>query len=536
MSDANSSPLHQRVLVLAPTPRDASLCREILGGAGLPASMCEDVPEICRQIRRGAAAAVLTEESLAPAAIMHLLDVLSGQPAWSDLPILVLTQEGAASETALRVLETLGNVTLLERPVRVPTLVSAVRTALRARARQYQLRELLQEADRTAERLREEAKRKDEFLAMLAHELRNPLAPIRNGVAILNLDASAGEQSREVLSMMERQVGQMVRLVDDLLDVSRILRGKIPLQREVLHLPALIKQAAETAQPLIEAQQHELTLSFASGPLHVKGDAVRLAQVFANLLNNAAKYTDAGGRIAVRVERTDEQTISTTVSDNGVGISAEMVPRVFDLFSQAERSLDRSLGGLGLGLTLVRRLVEMHGGSVDVFSAGLGHGSEFRVDLPAHQPAVQAKHAPPVGAGPSGSPVRHRILVIDDNRDAADTLAHLLRKSGNEVRSTYEGHTALEEIDRFRPDVVLLDIGLPGMSGYEVARRIRLSGPAMLLIAVTGYGQEEDRRLAAAAGFDHHLVKPIDLALLSQILQSRRESDAGLHPEPAARR
>ncbi len=518
MSEQNLQALQQRVLVLAPTEKDASYCRTVLEEVQLPNYVCRDLTEVCRCIEEGAATAVIAEEALQPAVVSTLLDVLDRQGPWSDFPILVLTCQGAGSELALQVLETLGNVTLLERPVRVLTLVSAVRTALCARSRQYEIRDLLLQSSKTAERLREEAHRKDEFLAMLAHELRNPLAPIRNGVSILQLDASADPDAREVLDMMDRQVEQMVRLVDDLLDVSRILRGKIGLRREVLDLPTLIKQAAETAQPLIDTHHHELTLTFGPGPMHVYGDATRLAQVFANLLNNAAKYTDSGGRIRVDVQSDGDGSITTSVQDNGMGISADMLTRVFDLFSQAERSLDRSQGGLGLGLTLVRRLVEMHGGSVDVSSRGLGHGSEFRVTLPAvPQPAARPP-ALPQSSGSQPAAMRQRILVVDDNRDAADSLARLLLKAGHPVQTKYDGTTALDEMERFKPDVVLLDIGLPGMSGYDVARCIRNSRHNLLLIAITGYGQEEDRRSAVAAGFDHHFVKPVDLKQLQETL------------------
>lgn len=526
MSEATSQFLQQRVLVLAPTEKDASFCQTVLDDSQLPNFICHDLSDVCQQIQRGAAVAVITEESLQPAAITELREVLRRQDPWADFPVLVLTREGVTSELALGVLETLGNVTLLERPVRVPTLVSAVRTALRARSRQYEIRDLLLQADKVAETLRAEAERKDEFLAMLAHELRNPLAPIRNGVAILNLDPHADSETGEVLAMMDRQIGQMVRLVDDLLDVSRILRGRIALQHEVLDLPTLVKQAAEAAQPLIDAQQHELTLAFADGSLLVKGDPARLAQVFANLLNNAAKYTDPGGQITVKLECDGEQRITTVIRDNGVGITADMLPRVFDLFSQAERSLDRSQGGLGLGLTLVRRLVEMHGGSVEVSSAGLGHGSEFRVTLPAVQQTAGQRQQPAGGSPLAAVAVRQRVLVVDDNRDAANSLSKLLLKAGYVVQTQYDGATALETVAQFQPDVVLLDIGLPGMSGYEVARCIRSSRRHLLLIAITGYGQENDRRSAAAAGFDYHFVKPVDLRQLHEILHHNGEQGA----------
>lgn len=518
MSEQNLAALQQRVLVLAPTLKDAQYCRTVLDDVQVPNCICRDLPEVCQRIEEGAAVAVIAEEALQPAAAEVLLDVLDRQGPWSDFPILVLTWPGAGSPRALQVLETLGNVTLLERPVRVLTLISAVRTALRARMRQYEIRDLLLQSSQTAERLREEALRKDEFLAMLAHELRNPLAPIRNGVSILQLDVGDNHQARGVLDMMDRQVSQMVHLVDDLLDVSRILRGKIGLQREVLELTTLIKQAAETAQPLIDAQRHKLTLSLGAAPMYVYGDATRLSQVFANLLNNAAKYTDPGGQIHVNVQPIGDGAIVTSVTDNGMGIAAEMLTRVFDLFSQAERSLDRSQGGLGLGLTLVRRLVEMHGGAVDAHSPGLGRGSEFRVTLPSVPPPESPPARGSCYAISLPAKTRKRILVVDDNRDAADSLARLLLLAGHPVQTKYDGNAALDEMERFKPDVVLLDIGLPGMSGYDVARCIRNRRHNLLLIAITGYGQEEDRRSAVAAGFDHHFVKPIDLKQLQETL------------------
>lgn len=512
--------LEQRVLVLAPTARDAEICSKLLDEAALPASICADLSSICREIQQGAAAAIIAEEAINRDQFGKLVDTLNGQPAWSDFPLLVLVRQGDPSPVALEVLETLGNVTLLERPVRVPTLVSALRTAQRARVRQYQIRDLLIQAAETAERLRAEARGKDEFLAMLAHELRNPLAPIRNGVEILKLEVDSPTGQR-ILPMMERQVTHMVRLVDDLLDVSRILRGKIKLQHEVLDLAAIIAQALETAQPLISEQGHRLTIEYGPGPMFVQGDLVRLTQVFANVLNNAAKYTDPNGQISVQTERLNASTFRVRVRDSGVGIAPEMLPRVFDLFSQAERSLDRSQGGLGLGLTLVRRLIDMHGGAVRALSDGLGRGTEFQIELPAVAEEV-IRSLPP--ASPAldrpNAPRPRRILIVDDNRDAANSLAALLAARAHVVRTRYDGESSVDEVGRFQPDVVLLDIGLPGMSGYEVAKRLQSEAKRPILIAVTGYGQEEDRRLSGEAGFDYHLVKPIDLSSLDRLLSA----------------
>jgi signal transduction histidine kinase/CheY-like chemotaxis protein len=514
--DERSSQIEQRVLVLAPTAKDAAICRNLLGEAGVFAAICPDLSSVCREMARGAAAAVIAEEAIDPNSVGELVAALHQQPAWSDFPLLILVQEGDPSPIVLQMLETLGNVSLLERPVRVPTLVSVLKTAQRARNRQYQIRDLLIQAGETAEQLRQEARGKDEFLAMLAHELRNPLAPIRNGVEILKLEL-ANHASRSVLPMMERQVNHMVRLVDDLLDVSRILRGKITLHKETLDLGTILGQAIETAHPLIAEQGHQLIVSYGPGAMHLEGDSVRLTQVFANILNNAAKYTEPGGQITVETARLREDRFLVSIRDTGIGIAPDMLPRVFDLFSQAERSLDRSQGGLGLGLTLVKRLIEMHGGVVRVLSEGLGQGTEFQVELPAAA-AGAARQAVAQSSEASAAPKSLRILVVDDNRDAANSLASLLAARAHHVSAKYDGESSVEEASRFQPDVVLLDIGLPGMSGYEVAKRLRHGKEGPILIAITGYGQIEDRRLSSEAGFDFHLVKPIELSELERLL------------------
>jgi signal transduction histidine kinase/CheY-like chemotaxis protein len=506
-----------RVLVLAPTARDAGLCRSILAEAGVAATTCPDVAAICRELEVGAGAAVLTEEALWPEGFASLGDFLARQPAWSDFPFIVLTRGGTASDVALRTLELLGNVTLLERPVGVPVLVSSVRTALRARRRQYQIRDHLAEARRLTESLQQADRHKDEFLAMLAHELRNPLAPIRNGLAILEATGGTGPNAIGVRGMIERQVTHLVRLVDDLLDVSRILRGRIELRPEALDLAEVLARAAETARPAIDAQRHDLTIDVEPG-LCVEGDAVRLAQVFANLLDNAAKYTAPGGRVAVAA-RAEGGRAAISVRDTGEGIPAELLPKVFDLFTQAKRTLDRSQGGLGLGLTLVRRLVEMHDGSVEAASDGPGRGSAFTVRLPLLAPRATDCDAADA-TRPAAAPNARRILIVDDNVDAADSLATLLRLTGHDVSTAYSGPDALHAARERRPEVVLLDIGLPGMSGYEVAGRLRqLPGlERAVVVAVTGYGQDDDRKHSHQAGFDLHLTKPVSLDELRSAL------------------
>jgi PAS domain S-box-containing protein len=382
---------------------------------------------------------------------------------------------------------------------------------------------LEQELRQRVQELGEADRHKNEFLAMLAHELRNPLAPIRNALHILKMPGANEELVQQAHGMMERQVEHVVRLVDDLLDVSRIIRGKIELRKQIVDLAAVVHRAVETAQPVLDAQGHELTLALPHRPVFVEADLVRLAQVISNLLNNAAKYTDQAGRIGLSVERDGPEAVQVRVRDSGLGIAPELLPRIFDLFVQGDRSLARSQGGLGIGLTLVKSLVEMHGGSVTAFSAGPGQGSEFIVRLPtmsAHKPE-QRKGPPETGAaGPS-----RRILVVDDNVDAAESTAMLLRLWGHEVQTVYDGVSVLETVRTFRPEMVLLDIGLPGITGYDVAKQLRQQPQdrRLILAAMTGYGQYDDRRRSQAAGFDFHLTKPLDPNLLATFVAAPSE-------------
>jgi CheY-like chemotaxis protein/nitrogen-specific signal transduction histidine kinase len=368
-------------------------------------------------------------------------------------------------------------------------------------------------------------RRKDEFLATLAHELRNPLAPIRNALQVIRLssDPQAHEEAR---SMMQRQLEQMVRLVDDLLDVNRITRGMLELRREKVQLSAVVNSAVETSRPVIDYMDHQFTVSLPEQPILVDADPTRLAQVFSNLLNNSAKYMNRGGQIWVTVSRNGSEVV-VSVKDTGIGIAADHLPRIFEMFSQVEASLERSQGGLGIGLTLVRRLVEMHGGRIEARSDGLDKGSEFIVSLPI----VVDGSAPLRLDGKDDSAVSKsslRILIVDDNRDSANSLAMLLRIKGNDTRTAYDGEQGLASAREFQPDVILLDIGLPKLNGYEACRRIREQpwGKHLILIAVTGWGQEEDRRRSEEAGFNYHLVKPVDprelMKLLAQVEHDRR--------------
>jgi PAS domain S-box-containing protein len=364
------------------------------------------------------------------------------------------------------------------------------------------------------EKLRESDRRKDEFLAMLAHELRNPLAPIRSGLDVLCYELG---EKHETIQLMQEQIEHVVRLVDDLLDVSRIVRGRIELRREPVELSSIVYRAVSAVESTIESRGHDLRMLLPQGDVWLHADPVRLVQIVENLLNNAAKYTDEGGEIDLRAEcRGSELFLS--VRDNGIGIEPELMPRVFELFTQSSRSLDRSQGGLGIGLTLVRNLVELHGGSISVTSAGSDQGSEFTVRLPVADPPLKSNES---AAEPPATAAPRRILVVDDNHAAAKMLALLLAKqNGHQIETVHDGRAAVESVHSFHPDVVLLDIGLPGMDGYEVARTIRSSGEGedVLLVALTGYGQREDIERSKAAGFDEHLVKPPALDALQRLL------------------
>jgi signal transduction histidine kinase len=362
--------------------------------------------------------------------------------------------------------------------------------------------------------LREADQRKDEFLAMLAHELRNPLAPIRNAAQILARKFSGDRAAQQPIEMVQRQVSHLTRLVDDLLDVSRISQGRIELRREDVLLGQALDHALETVAPMAREKKQHITLASSFESIWVHADRARLVQVFVNVLANAVKYTHSGGNIRVEVKPSPD-AVNVEVIDDGAGISPEVLPRVFDLFVQADRTLDRAQGGLGIGLSVVRKLVEMHGGGVSARSPGLGQGATFEIRLPRGAPPAHAEVQTAQGRF-----VKQRVLVVDDNVDAAESLAQLLDLEGHATQVALSSRVALDQFDRFEPDVVLLDIGLPEMDGYEVAHRLRarIGDRRVLLVALTGYGQREDRARAIAAGFDEHLVKPVGFEDLQRVL------------------
>jgi PAS domain S-box-containing protein len=646
---SNSGPA-DRVLVLMPTARDTERMGRALAAAGLAYASCKDVAELCRELEAGAGAALLTEEAVVGDRAGCLPEVLRNQPPWSDFPLVVLAREGAEERKHL-IRESM-NATLVERPVRLRSLLSVLRAALRSRRHQYEVREHLEERQRTAvsladaaqsnakfraffeqgtnfaavlsldgtlveanrlcldacgftrddvlgkpfwecgwwnrsaplmamvraaagqaaggsmfrtesayfvadgaqrvvdlilapvtdeagrvlfvaatgiditerkrmeDTLREDDHKKDEFIALLAHELRNPLAPIRNGLQVLRMtdDRDAREHARD---MMDRQLSHMVRLIDDLLDVSRINRSKMALRRERIALADVVTSAVEIARPLIEEAAHELTVSLPAGPVFLDADLTRLSQVFGNLLTNSAKYTPKGGKIWLTAERRDRE-VAVSVGDTGIGIPADSLADIFNMFSQVDRSVERSTGGLGIGLALVKGLVEMHGGTITAASEGDGRGSTFTVVLP-----VVDRMEPPSARPTNGHlPAAKRILVVDDNRDGAESLAKLLRLLGNEVFTANDGLEAVEAAERYSPEFILMDVGMPRLNGLDATRRIREQpwGKEVTIIALTGWGQESDKERSQAAGCNGHLVKPVNLPELEKVLGERRNA------------
>jgi signal transduction histidine kinase len=509
--DAFADSLDYRVLVFAPTGKDGRLVEGALRAAGVATQGCTDFACLLRCIAEGTGAVLLAEEALAQHGLERLAAALSEQPPWSDLPIILLARAGAASDTVTRTLRSLTNIQVLERPTQVGELTSAVRAALRGRLRQYQIRDNLEALERSEAKLRESDRRKDEFLAMLAHELRNPLQPIGTAADVLRSHGDSREAVGYAADVIDRQVRHLSRLLEDLLDVSRITTGKIVLRREPVELCGLVRRVVEGAQNWFNTRGQTLHV-VQCDEAWVDGDPARIYQIVSNLLHNAAKYTPAGGEVRLAVED-DGMMVHVRVKDNGVGIDADVLPHVFELFTQADRSLDRAAGGLGIGLRVVQKLAELHGGDVTANSEGLGNGSEFVVSLPGIPAPHRAESSP---APAKRKETALRVLVVDDNVDAAQMLGMVLELHGHSVATAHDGIEALHRAREMRPDVVVLDIGLPGANGYDVARAIRAESAleGVRLVAVTGYGRDEDRKRCMDAGFDLHLVKPLEPAQL----------------------
>ena len=513
------------VLVAAPTRRDGEITVDLLGKAGIDCIAFRGIGKIADQLTLDVGAIVLTDLVLAEPAFGNFVEAMRQQPAWSDIPVLLLTRERVRLPMQGGVLASLSNVTLLDRPSSTRSMVSAVEAALRARERQYELRDQLKAQHEAEAALRDADMRKDEFLATLAHELRNPLAAIRTGLAVLDRSHGEPERTARIVGMIDRQSRMLAKLIDDLLDVSRIATGKVVIEEHVIDLRAVLELGLEAGQTIFDASRHDFRLELPPSPVLIRGDSARLAQVVGNLVNNAGKYTPDGGSVTVRLTQEASEAVLRVI-DTGVGIPAEQLDRVFEMFAQVDGTLDRSGGGLGIGLSLVRRLVELHGGTVSAQSGGAGAGSVFTIRLPI---AVERSENDDLDvAAPASQATRLlKILVVDDNKDLADALSALLRGNGHDVRTAYDGPTAVEQAALFEPDIVFCDIGMPGMNGHEVARtlRSRSTSKTPLLVAVTGWGNPQDRRQALEAGFDLHQTKPISTDHVAAILAKGMRTD-----------
>lgn len=503
--------------MLAPTGRDAPLTCALLGKANLACVGCKTLTELCQLFEQeGAAALMIAEETFASSSLTELSNVLARQAAWSDIPVLIFTGRTAslrAQRATSELLSSIGNVTLLERPLRPVTMVSAARAALRARRRQYMARtELYVQLRAVRER--------DQFLAMLGHELRNPLSAITMAVELVQ------DPQLKHNTIIRRQVKHLTRLVDDLLDVARVTSGKIVLRPERVDLRAALQRCVN-ALPASATRGLTLRELPYDEPVWVHADPVRLEQIVTNLLNNALKYTAAGGIVEVSA-RVETREAVLRVRDTGVGLAPEMVDRVFELFTQVEDTLDRAKGGMGIGLTLVRSLVTLHGGTVTAQSAGLGRGSVFTVRFPLAAATVNMDERSRSERQSGVARLDQEacdVLIVEDNHDTRELLSLTLEQRGHRVFTAEDGPSGVASALSHHPRVLLVDIGLPGLDGYGVARQVRASlGRSVYMVAITGYGQPDDRRRALEAGFDLHLIKPLDMGVLDRVLTTRSGS------------
>jgi signal transduction histidine kinase/CheY-like chemotaxis protein len=523
----------ERVLVLAPTARDGEITRALLTQAGVACTVCADVPALARAVGEGAGAVLTTEEALAARGVEELLAVIGRQPGWSELPVVVLTRGGAESLLSSRVLRGMGNVTLLDRPAPMRSVLSAVQAAVRGRLRQYQIRDQMEavrlsEAAAHAARLdAERANRlKDEFLATLSHELRTPLNAILGWAQVLRQPGADAEEVASGMEVIERNARLQAQLIEDLLDMSRIISGKIRLDLHPLDPAAVVDAAMETVRPAAAAKSIRLVKATETdvGGGTLRGDAARLQQVLWNLISNAVKFTPPGGSVTVTVRR-DHDAVEFEVADTGEGIRAEFLPHLFERFRQADASTGRRHGGLGLGLAIAKQLVELHGGSVRAASDGEGAGATFTVRLPTHR-VPQPPEAPPVAPAAGMAPSREvlagvSVLVVDDDADARVLVKRLLHQYQADVATAGSGQEALDLLGRSRPDVLVSDIAMPGMDGYELVRRVHLehgNGSAPPSAALTAFAGAEDRARALAAGFRAHISKPVDPAELVSVV------------------
>ena len=488
--------MEKRVLIYAPTGQDAMLASKMLTLSHVANLVTDTAIELAAELLQGVGAVLTVEEALSNGGLKVLGEFVKSQPNWSDLPIVLLTNRGPDSLSVRQAISVLGNVTLLERPVRTLTLITSLQSVLRAREKQYQVRE----TDR----------RKDEFLASLGHELRNPLAPIRTSMGVLTHMYPNQAPVRKVTEVIERQVTHLTRLVDDLLDVARINAGKIELQREYTTFAAVMGHVAELCMTPAAARRIHIDTTLPDQEVVLYADYARVVQIVANILSNAVKFTPFDGYISVRAT-VDGACLAIRVRDTGIGLEKAALERIFSMFEQSRPPSGQIASGLGIGLSLSRQFAAMHGGSVHATSEGLGKGSEFIVMLPIvadSRPAAKPERCQSLGSGDT----RPKVLVVDDNRDAADSLRALFEIENCNVATAYDGCEAVQAVDQAMPDMIVMDLGMPSMDGYEAARRIRGKPGSnnVLMIALTGWGQSDARQRTLDAGFDHHMIKPVN--------------------------
>jgi signal transduction histidine kinase/ActR/RegA family two-component response regulator len=501
----------RKILIVAPIGRDADLMCSKLQAAGMECEVRKDVSGVAEGVAAGVGAILVTEEALTPEGARELTRVLSQQPAWSEIPLMILS--GSLSlENNTHSLDSIlhrTNVTLIDRPVRIRSLISTAQSVLRARERQYDVRDLMVQLE---ERIHE----RDRFLAVLGHELRNPLGAILLGAQMTDDD---GRLPADQAQLIERQSRHLTRLVNDLLDLSRVAAGKIVLKRQTLDLLDLVKQSVHTITPALQMQRIQLAVKLCDPPVLVYADPVRVEQIVTNILGNAIKYTPENGHVTLVVSCDGEHAI-IRVTDDGVGIAPERIGGIFELFAQAENAIGRAQGGMGIGLALVRNLVELHEGEVEAKSDGVGRGSEFAVRMPLateEQRRDAASFARPEATNtPSAT---RKVAIVEDNKDVRDLLRLKLHRLGHEVFDAADGLEGVRVVLETKPDLALIDLGLPGIDGYEVARQVREQvGAGVILVAVSGFGQPEDKRRAIEAGFDEHLTKPADVRDIENLL------------------
>ncbi len=512
------------IAIYAPVGRDALLASELLVRAGIEAVPCKTFSELEAQVEQGIGAILLTEEELTPPRIAWLGDWARAQPAWSDLPMVVFSSlPGGTRLRGLSQLQEAANVSFVDRPVQRRTFLAAVRSALRARERQYDSRRAIEA--------------RDQFLAMLGHELRNPLSAVRFATDLIMRQNVPDPWVAKHAATIERQTTHLNRLVDDLLDVSRVTSGKVTLRKERADLALLAARCLESLHAMAVAHGVSLTRRPEAGSVMVDGDVVRLEQVICNLVTNAIKYTPRGGHVEVSISGRSGAAV-LVVRDDGIGVPPDQLDAIFEVFNQAPTGLDRTKGGLGLGLALVRALVNMHGGVVEAYSQGAGTGSTFTVTLPLAVTSAREAPAPHAAAAIAPREAGRRLVLVEDNVDIRETLAELLALDGFRVEAAGDGPQGLNRIVAVNPEIALIDVGLPGFDGYELARRVRTHlGGGLILIAMTGYGQPDDKARAVDAGFDEHVVKPVSLEDLSSAIERTRRKKAerggGEHPANA---